>query len=133
MHTSAFKSCRFHHNGGYDGDVIVTNQDSTSKPVGAKSEIRTAFTDLVKIHKKMSKNREVLKTGRIKLQDRLNSNDTILILFADLEGLIDCAIIDTISDMSWDLPHAKLMAVAKILNIDLEHLEDEEWRLEKRE
>jgi hypothetical protein len=125
MHTSAFKSCRIHHNGGYDGDVIITNQDSTSKPVGAKSEIRTTFVGLVKVYKKASRNPKTLKGGRIKLVDSTNANDTILILFEDLEGFLDCAIIDKISEMSWDLPHKKLMAVAKILNIDLEHLEEE--------
>ena len=48
-HTSAFTSCRMHHNGGYDGDVTITNEDSTSRAIGSKATIRTESSELMKI------------------------------------------------------------------------------------
>lgn len=49
MHTSAFETCLIHHNGGYDGDVYITNEDSTSKPIGKKATIQFSSKELVKL------------------------------------------------------------------------------------
>jgi hypothetical protein len=50
MHTSAFKTCRIHHNGDYDGDNIITNEDSTSKPIGTKVSVKIDFKDIVALY-----------------------------------------------------------------------------------
>lgn len=47
MHTSAYMSCRIHHNGGFDGNIYITNKDSTSKPVGEKAEISYTTEKLI--------------------------------------------------------------------------------------
>lgn len=50
MHTTELETCRIHHNGGYDGNVIITNLDSTSRVVdeGCKGELKIDVNDLIK-------------------------------------------------------------------------------------
>jgi hypothetical protein len=39
MHTSVFSTCRIHHNGDYSGDILITNEDSTSKAICPQTTI----------------------------------------------------------------------------------------------
>lgn len=47
MHTAIYKSCRIHYNSDYSGDIIITNRDSTSVPVGEKATIFCRRVDII--------------------------------------------------------------------------------------
>ena len=93
MHTSAFESCRIHHNGGFWDDIYITNMDSTSKPLGEESEIAYTTEKLILAYDllKEEKPKEVvLYNMKPEREEDGELNRNIMILFSDLEAYIKC-------------------------------------------
>jgi hypothetical protein len=53
MHTTALESCRIHHNGDYEGEIIITNKDSTSKAIGTICTIKYITQELVGLQRRL--------------------------------------------------------------------------------
>jgi hypothetical protein len=88
MHTSAFKTCRIHHNGDYDGDIIVTNEDSTSEPIGKKVTVEGfQFEAILSIYLQ-NRNKKlrtiVIGVGLSKIE----------VAFKDIEAFVSCMLAD---------------------------------------
>jgi hypothetical protein len=87
MHTSAFKTCRIHHNGDYDGDNIITNEDSTSKPIGTKVSVKIDFKDIVALY-------ILYQDKRPKSVIFFDKESKITVSFADVESFVMGALMD---------------------------------------
>ncbi len=94
MHTSAFHSCRIHHNGGYDGNIYITNEDSTSKAIGKKATIKFTCQKLINLYKKVKDQEKVT----IKSIPGESDNEEITILVVDIDNFIICRLIDKIRE-----------------------------------
>ena len=115
MHTSAFKSCRIHHNSGYEGDIYITNEDSTSIPIGEKATVKFTYRKLVNFY---SINTGVNKTLIIKgLKEDKDKPSSITILSADVRDLITESLIQKISDRINNLNYVQVTIVANVLGI----------------
>ena len=124
MHTSAYKSCRIHHNGAYDGDIYITNKDSTSDPVSTKAKIAFTTKGLISLFMKHKYSKP--KTIVIKGDSKEECDSEIKILFMDLRSYVEDILIDQINEKMKDeleLPYEKLEQIASILNIDLKKIE----------
>jgi hypothetical protein len=120
MHTSAYKSCRIHHNGDFDGDIYITNKDSTSKPVGEKAEIEYTTEKLIaffQAHRESKLKKVVLSNLNPEGEELKEDEQLIEILFSDIEAYYEDVMIDKIhegmNDMDCSLD--KLEKISKIL------------------
>lgn len=115
MHTSAFQSCRIHHNGDYEGDIYITNEDSTSQVIGEKATVKFTYRKLVNLYKKSNGARILNIIGN---DDNESETKQISILSSDVECLIGDRIIQKINDkLSSNSSFKKLNEIAEILNI----------------
>ena len=97
MHTSAYISCRIHHNGGYDGDIYITNKDSTSRPVSEKAEIVYSDEHLIsffKAHRKFKPEKIFLTNIKPEGKD----DKRIEVLFSDIEAYVEDVLKDKIQN-----------------------------------
>jgi hypothetical protein len=120
MHTSAFDSCRIHHNGGYDGDIFITNKDSTSKPVGELSDIKFTCEKLINFYHCLSpvereKGRKVTIIG----DKEENYGDKITILAEDIESFMACRLIDIIQEKINSLESKEIFELAQAMGIQV--------------
>lgn len=118
MHTSAYESCRIHHNGAYDGDIFITNKDSTSTPIEKKAEIRYTSEGLItrfRMHKKMSS-----QSRTIIIESNTGGDDPeIEILFTDIQSYVEDVLIDKVKEkFDEECSFEDLEKIADILNIE---------------
>ena len=123
-HTSAFETCRIHHNGGYDGDVTITNEDSTSRPIGPKATIRSTSQKLMKQAVICYRNgpgmKEVTIVG-IDENRESNYKGKITVESADIMAYASCVLEDRITrKMENSLEYEDMVEVAKSLGIPTE-------------
>jgi len=122
-HTSAFETCRIHHNGGYDGDVTITNEDSTSRPIGPKATIRSTSQKLMKQAVVCSRDRNVKdlkevtvigidENGDGKSKTKITVESADILAYASC--VLECRITQKIEN---SLVYEDMVEVAKSLDI----------------
>lgn len=115
MHTSAFQSCRIHHNGDYEGNLYITNEDSTSEVIGEKTTVIFTYRKLVNLYKRSNGIRILNITGK---GEEESETKQISILSSDVEGLIGDRIIQKINDkLSNNISFTNLIKISEILKI----------------
>lgn len=123
MHTSAYRSCRIHHNSGFDGDVTITNEDSTSIPIGKKASISYSTEGLIsafKIHQRsMSGMDSRHKTVIIESNLKEGYDSEIEITFIDIQSFVEDVLTSKIEEEleSSEIPYKDLEKIAHILKI----------------
>jgi hypothetical protein len=120
MHTSAYESCRIHHNGDFDGDIYITNKDSTSKPVGEKAEIAYTTEKLIaffQAHRESKLKKVVLSNLNPEGEELEEDEQLIEILFSDIEKYYEDVLIDKIREEMNDMDCSldKLEKISKVL------------------
>lgn len=106
MHTSAYKSCRIHHNGDFNGDIYITNKDSTSKPVGDKAEIAYTTEKLIaffQAHRESKPEKAWLSNLNPEEEELKEDERQIEILFSDIEKYFEDVLIDKIHEEMNDM------------------------------
>jgi hypothetical protein len=90
MHTSVFESCRIH----YNGDVILTNEDSTSKSISDKSTIEIPIEQLEAAY-----NISDFGVSQITIFDTKDKNNkSITVLKKDVESFLKYRLLDKITN-----------------------------------
>lgn len=112
MHTSALKTCRIHHNGDYDGDIIITNNDSTSKPLFPIATVDGLdFKDVLRMYltKRAINPKTVTFKGR---------GSVIKVSFEDVKSFVSCMLMDRcIAKLEDTTDMNKLLQIARILKV----------------
>jgi hypothetical protein len=120
MHTSAYESCRIHHNGDYWGDIYITNKDSTSKPVREKAEIRYTAEKLVSFF--LVKREEKCCSVVLNNIDTDPEDKEIVVLFSDIEMFYQDILIDGIKEKIDQLDEVddtkKLEQIAELIGLN---------------
>jgi hypothetical protein len=112
MHTSAFKTCRIHHNhnGDYGGDVIITNEDSTSHAIGTKASVKIDFKDVIATYIRYRERPETVVF--------LDKESNITVSFDDIESFVELVLIDRCVEKIETLTDIKeLKQIARILGV----------------
>ena len=120
MHTSAFQTCRIHHNGGYDGDIYITNMDSTSKPLGSQSDIKYTTKDLCNLYRKMYEGKEDRDKDypvTIKGIPEEGYGEEITISSLDIKSYVAAYLSDKIQEMLDRTSDNETLRIAKQLGI----------------
>jgi hypothetical protein len=114
MHTDAYKSCRIHYNGGYDGYIYITNEDSTSKPLEKKANIRFTCRKLLNLYEKV-KNQKTVTIHGLRGSD---GNSEITILVEDIKRFKMCRLDEKIREkLDHNISTERLLKIAEILEI----------------
>lgn len=117
MHTSALKSCRIHHNSGYEGIIYITNEDSTSIPIDQFASIQFTYHKLVNCYKHNMGSNNTSVTIRGKNENAGTKFATITILLKDIETLIQSALLDKIENKLSEATFNNTLTIANMLNI----------------
>jgi hypothetical protein len=119
MHTSAFNTCRIHHNGDYDGDIYITNEDSTSKPIGEKTTVELDFKDAVKCYRDNRKKNP--KTVVFKGRSDEGKKSEITVAFKDIVSFVSCVLEDRCMAKieSGNLKMGQLIGLARVLKVKI--------------
>ena len=112
MHTSAFESCRIHHDGDFENEIIITNMDSTSKAIGIPSDIKITVRELVNFQRRLEKSPGVTVSIR-GLKDH-----EITILQKDIENFLAIRLISKIEEKINNVSYATLVHIARELGIE---------------
>lgn len=124
MHTTALDSCRIHHGGDFEGDVIITNTDSTSKPIGPLATINFTVRKLINLQRKL----EVLNHNAISstqasvcLKNRKTEeefgNPEIRVLESDVKSFLALRLMSKIEDKLGKAPYESLLKIARDLGV----------------
>lgn len=124
MHTTALDSCRIHHNGDFGGEIIITNSDSTSKPVGPLRTIKFTVRKLVNLQRRLerSSHMEVFAHhGKVTLKGNPNPeyDEELTILQKDVEDFLAIRLMDKIEEKmgSTSISYETITYIARGLGI----------------
>ena len=131
MHTSAFKSCRIHHDGDYENEIIITNMDSTSEAIGTPSDIRFTVRKLINFQRNLERSnfkencewitgkraRPNNYTVTIKGLKGSDCGKEITILQKDIEDFLALRLMSKIEEKLEGAPYSSVVKIAQELRI----------------
>lgn len=123
MHTTALESCRIHHNGNFEGEIVITNMDSTSDWIEPKVAIKYTVRKLVNFQRRLEKYFMEARSAKSKVSLRGQKEDgygkRITILEKDIEDFLAIRLMSKIEEKleKGDFPYSSIVKIAEEMGI----------------